>query len=66
MAGSEKVDPAVAFLLPAWPHADRSRASLRRDDGFPGFQSIQKMLARELHMNVPAAMCLQPELPSDS
>jgi hypothetical protein len=39
------------------PDADHSRTNKRGDDGFAGFQSIQKMLARELHMNVPAAMC---------
>jgi hypothetical protein len=38
---------------------DHLRANRRGDDGFTGFQSIQKMLARKLHMNVPAAMCLR-------
>jgi hypothetical protein len=38
---------------------DHSHTNRRGDDGFAGFQSTQKMLARELHMNVPAAMCLR-------
>ena len=38
---------------------DHSRTNRRGDDGLAGFQSIQKMLARELHMNLPAAMCLR-------
>jgi hypothetical protein len=51
----------VCFLRHVWfrrPHADHPRAGRRGDDGFPGFQSFQKMLARETDINVPAAMCL--------
>jgi hypothetical protein len=68
MAGSDKVDPAIPCCLLRqicllrhvhfrWPHADHPRSGRRGDDGFPGFQSFQKMLARGLDINVPAAMC---------
>jgi hypothetical protein len=39
------------------PHADHPRAGRRGDAGFPGFQSFQKMLARGLDVDAPAAMC---------
>ncbi|MFY9955952.1 hypothetical protein [Bradyrhizobium sp.] len=66
MAGSDKVDPAIQccplrhicllrHVCFRRPHANYPRAGRRGDDGFPGFQSFQKMLARELDMNVPAA-----------
>jgi hypothetical protein len=60
MAGSDKVDPAVPCLL--WwrllsgPQAVDLSASRHGDDDFPGFQSFQKMLARELGLDVLAAM----------
>jgi hypothetical protein len=50
MAGSDKVDPAVPCLISA---AARGRG----DDGIPGFQSFQEMLAREPDKNVAAATC---------
>jgi hypothetical protein len=69
LAGSDKVDPAILCLLflvmfafPRHvclrrPHADHPRAGRRGDAGFPGFQSFQKMLARGLDVDTPAAMC---------
>jgi len=54
MAGSDKVDPAIPCLLSAsyLPFGGRTRimcgAGRHGDDGFPGFQSFQKMLARGL------------------
>jgi hypothetical protein len=44
---------------------DHSRTNRRGDDGLAGFQSIQKMLARELCMQVPGDVPA-PELRSDS
>jgi hypothetical protein len=62
MAGSDKVDPAVPCLL--WRRllsglqAAHPSAGRRGDDDFPGFQSFQKMLARELGLDVLAALGL--------
>jgi hypothetical protein len=69
MAGSDNVDPAIPccllrhICLPHYPCfrrplADHPRTGRRGNDGFPGFQSFQKMLAREPDINVPAAICL--------
>jgi hypothetical protein len=45
----------VCFWRPKALHPSATR---RGDDDFPGFQSFQKMLARELDLNVLAAMGL--------
>jgi hypothetical protein len=61
-AGSDKVDPAVPCLL--WRRllsglqAAHPSAGRRGDDDFPGFQSFQKMLAREPGLDVLAALGL--------
>jgi hypothetical protein len=59
MAGSDKVDPAIPCLpwrrLLSGSPAVQPSASRRGDDGFAGFQPFQKMLARELGLDVLAA-----------
>jgi hypothetical protein len=57
MAGSDKVDPAIPCLL-SMAYVDHPGAKRRGDDGCPGFQSFQKMLARDLDINVAGAICI--------
>jgi hypothetical protein len=46
------------FALAVSAFGATGRSSQRSDDDFPGFQSFQKMLARELGLDILAAMGL--------
>jgi len=48
----------LAMSALASANANRRREGGRGGDGFPGFQSLKKMLARGLDINVAAAMCV--------
>jgi hypothetical protein len=62
MAGSDKVDPAVACLVSTATSGSSAQTAMM---AWLGFQSFQKMLAREPDMDVPAALLPVPMFRSD-